>query len=375
MRPSLATLLERFTRRPWLLAAGGLLVTLAVVFAGSPDAAAHGRDEVVSTAGSIPAADCASRAEDLKQNILRNFPWLALFGLVVGMLGGFFGVGGGFLMVPMLNVIFGIPYNICVGSDLGQMAGMSASATVRHMRFGNIDFKLGFLMIVGTASGVEVGAQILQVLKHAGTVSLMGREINVMDVVMSVVYAVLLILLGQAMIREALRTMRREAGQVELKTSEAAAGGAVLRLRSLRIPPMVSLPASGIESISLWVILGIGFATGFLSGMLGVGGGFIRMPALVYILGCPTVVAVGTDLFEIVFSAGYGVFTHALKGNVDLVLVVALLVGTTLGAQIGASYTRKAGGPRVRLGFGILAFVGVISVVVKLVLKVTGSGG
>ncbi len=87
MRPSLATLLERFTRRPWLLAAGGLLVTLAVVFAGSPDAAAHGRDEVVSTAGSIPAADCASRAEDLKQNILRNFPWLALFGLVVGMRG------------------------------------------------------------------------------------------------------------------------------------------------------------------------------------------------------------------------------------------------------------------------------------------------
>jgi hypothetical protein len=133
---------------------------------------------------------------------------------------------------------------------------------------------------------------------------------------------------------------------------------------------MVKLPASGIESISLWVILAIGFATGLLSGMLGVGGGFIRMPALVYILGCPTVVAVGTDLFEIVFSSGYGVLTHAFKGNVHLTLVLALLIGTTVGAQLGASYTRKAGGPWVRFGFGCLAFIGVIMVAVKLYVKI-----
>ncbi|HQT93402.1 MAG TPA: sulfite exporter TauE/SafE family protein, partial [Thermoanaerobaculaceae bacterium] len=109
--------------------------------------------------------------------------------------------------------------------------------------------------------------------------------------------------------------------------------------------------------------------TGLLSGMLGVGGGFIRMPALVYILGCPTVVAVGTDLFEIMFSSAYGVMTHAFKGNVHLPLVLALLIGTTVGAQLGASYTRKAGGPWVRFGFGCLAFVGVLTVMVKLVLR------
>ena len=103
--------------------------------------------------------------------------------------------------------------------------------------------------------------------------------------------------------------------------------------------------------------------------MLGVGGGFIRMPALVYILGCPTVVAVGTDLFEIVFSSGYGVLSHAFKGNVHLVLVLALLIGTTVGAQVGASYTRKAGGPWVRFGFGCLAFTGVAFVFVKLWIK------
>jgi hypothetical protein len=268
----------------------------------------------------------------------------------------------------MLNVVFGVPYNIAVGSDLGQMCGMSTAATVRHMRFGNIDFKLGVLMIAGTATGVEVGAQVLESLKHLGAMTILGREIDAMTVVMSVVYAALLIFLGQAMIRESLRTIRRASGRVELAAEEIASP-VVVKLRTVKLWPMVKLPASGIEAMSLWVILGIGFATGFLSGMLGVGGGFIRMPALVYILGCPTVVAVGTDLFEIMFSSGYGVLTHALKGNVHLVLVLALLIGTTVGAQVGASYTRKAGGPWVRFGFGCLAFIGVFMVVLKLYLK------
>jgi uncharacterized membrane protein YfcA len=297
-----------------------------------------------------------------------SFPWLVLFGLIIGAMGGFFGVGGGFLMVPMLNVVFGIPYNIAVGSDLGQMCGMSTAATVRHMRFGNIDFKLGFLMIVGTATGVEMGAQVLEALKHFGKVMVFGRPVETMSLVMSLVYAALLIFLGTAMVRESIRSIRRSRGQVSL-SAEAPASPVALRLRTLKLWPMVSLPASGIETVSLWVILIIGFLTGFLSGMLGVGGGFIRMPALVYILGCPTVVAVGTDLFEIMFSSGYGVLTHSFKGNVHLVLVLALLVGTTIGAQIGASYTRRAGGPWVRFGFGVLAFIGVVMVVLKLALK------
>lgn len=296
---------------------------------------------------------------------LGQVPYLAFFGLIIGAMGGFFGVGGGFLMVPMLNAIFRIPYNIAVGSDLGQMTGMATAATVRHVRFGNIDFKLGILMIVGTAAGVEAGASMLEVLKHAGTTSVFGRQVDVMTLVMSLVYAALLIFLGQAMVRESMRTIKRTSGRIDL-ASDTPASPVALKLRTFKMWPMVSLPASGIEAISLWVILGIGFLTGFLSGMLGVGGGFIRMPALVYILGCPTVVAVGTDLFEIMFSAGYGVMTHAVKGNVHLTLVLALLVGTTVGAQLGASYTRKAGGPWVRFCFGILAFLGVAMVVVKL---------
>jgi uncharacterized protein len=296
---------------------------------------------------------------------LSQMPYLALFGLIIGAMGGFFGVGGGFLMVPLLNAVFGIPYNVAVGSDLGQMTGMATAATVRHIRFGNIDFKLGVLMIAGTATGVELGARILEVLKHAGKVMIFGHHLEIMSLVMSLVYAALLIFLGQAMVRESIRTIKRTSGRVEL-SSEAPASPVALKLRTFKMWPMVSLPASGIEAISLWIILAIGFTTGFLSGMLGVGGGFIRMPALVYILGCPTVVAVGTDLFEIMFSSGYGVMTHAFKGNVHLVLVLALLIGTTVGAQLGASYTRKAGGPWVRFCFGCLAFLGVIMVLTKL---------
>jgi uncharacterized membrane protein YfcA len=298
---------------------------------------------------------------------LSQMPYLAFFGFIIGAMGGFFGVGGGFLMVPMLNAVFGIPYNIAVGSDLGQMTGMATSATVRHVRFGNIDFKLGMLMIAGTASGVEAGATILEVLKHAGRITIFGRQVDTMTFVMSLVYAALLIFLGQAMVRESMRTIKRTSGRVDL-SSEAPASPVALKLRTFKMWPMVSLPASGIEAISLWIILGIGFLTGFLSGMLGVGGGFIRMPALVYILGCPTVVAVGTDLFEIMFSSGYGVMTHAFKGNVQLVLVLALLIGTTIGSQLGASYTRKAGGPWVRFCFGCLAFLGVLMVAIKLIV-------
>jgi uncharacterized membrane protein YfcA len=300
---------------------------------------------------------------------LNQVPYLALFGLVIGAMGGFFGVGGGFLMVPMLNAVFGIPYNIAVGSDLGQMTGMATAATVRHVRFGNIDFKLGVLMIGGTATGVECGARVLEMLKHAGHIKFLGRELELMTLVMSLVYALLLIFLGQAMIRESFRTIKRTSGKVGHAT-EAPQSPVALKLRTFKMWPMVSLPASGIEAISLWVILAIGFLTGFLSGMLGVGGGFIRMPALVYILGCPTVVAVGSDLFEIMFSSGYGVMTHAFKGNVHLVLVLALLIGTTVGAQLGASYTRKAGGPWVRFCFGCLAFIGVIGVFFKLYVTI-----
>lgn len=133
---------------------------------------------------------------------------------------------------------------------------------------------------------------------------------------------------------------------------------------------MMSFPVSGISQISLWMVVGVGFLTGVLAGTLGVGGGFIRMPMLVYVLGIPTHVAVGTDLFEIIISAGFGTITHAIKGNVDILMALVMHTGAAIGAQIGATATRFFAGPKIRLAFSVLPLMGAIMVIVRLL----GSG-
>jgi hypothetical protein len=138
------------------------------------------------------------------------------------------------------------------------------------------------------------------------------------------------------------------------------------RVHLFRLPPLISLPGSGIESISLWVVLGVSFLTGLLAGVLGVGGGFIRMPMMVYLIGVPTHVAIGTDLFEVVISAGYGTVSHAIKGNVDVLMALVMGTGAAIGAQIGAVSTRFFAGPRIRLLFSVLPFVGAVLVALRL---------
>jgi uncharacterized membrane protein YfcA len=148
--------------------------------------------------------------------------------------------------------------------------------------------------------------------------------------------------------------------------------GVTRRVHGFRLPPLVSLPNSGIEAISIWVVLGVSFLTGLLAGVLGVGGGFIRMPMMVYLIGVPTHVAVGTDLFEVVISAGYGTVTHAIKGNVDVLMALVMQTGAAVGAQIGAVSTRFFAGPRIRLFFSILPFVGAILVILRLLGVMAG---
>ena len=126
---------------------------------------------------------------------------------------------------------------------------------------------------------------------------------------------------------------------------------------------MISLPDSGVKSISIWVIIFVSFFAGVLSGFLGGGGGYIRMPMLVYVLGIPTHLAVGTDLFEIILSASYGTFTHALKGNVDILIALVMHTGAAIGAQIGAIATQYFAGPKIRLAFVPLPLIGAAIVI------------
>lgn len=281
-------------------------------------------------------------------------------GFLVGILGGFFGVGGGFLAGPMMFWA-GVPMNFVVGTDLAHMTGKSIVAARRHRALGHVDLKLGALMILGTVVGVEVGARIIEALQRAGN----------LELTIGVVYIVILVFISGFTAWESIRAIKMV--RTDQIAVEEAVGfkGLSKRFQSVQIPPMISFPVSGIESISLWMVLGVGFFTGVLAGSLGVGGGFIRMPMLVYVLGVPTHVAVGTDLFEIVFSSGFGTITHAIKGNVDILMALVMQTGAAIGAQIGATATRFFAGPRIRLAFSALPVVGAVLVLIRLF----GNGG
>lgn len=278
---------------------------------------------------------------------------LALIGFAIGVLGGFFGVGGGFLAGPLMFLL-GAPMNFVVGTDLTHIAGKSVVATRRHWTLGHVDFRLGVLMIFGTVPGVELGAQIIEGLERAYAV----------DQVVGSAYIVLLLTIGAFMAWEGWQAVRR--GQT---AADQPVWGQQARraMRAVRLPPMIRLPVSGVENISVWTILVVGFVVGLLAGMLGVGGGFLRLPALIYVMGIPTHVAVGTDLFEIIFSAGYGTVTHALKGNVDIMMALVMHTGAAIGAQFGALATVHFSGPKIRLGFSLLPFFGALLVLYRLI--------
>lgn len=280
--------------------------------------------------------------------------YLVAIGFVVGILGGFFGVGGGFLAGPLMY-LGGVPMNFVIGTDLAHMTGKSIVAAKRHRTLGHVDVKLGFMMVPPTIVGVEIGARAIVALQAAGS----------LDLVIGVVYIVIMLAISIFTAWESLRALRMA------RTDDPSAGDATgfqaisRRLQRMKLPPTISFPTSGIPSVSLWAVLAVGFMTGLLSGALGVGGGFVRMPLLVYVLGVPTHIAVGTDLFEIMFSAGFGTLTHALKGNVDILMALTMHTGAALGAQIGAVSTRYFTGPRIRLLFSVLPFIGAILMIVQ----------
>ena len=280
---------------------------------------------------------------------------LAGIGFLVGILGGFFGVGGGFIAGPFMFWA-GVPMNFVVGTDLAHMTGKSIVAAKRHRSLGHVDMKLGAFMVVATIVGVEVGAQIIEKLERLGSV----------DSVIGIIYVIILLIISAFTAWESIRALRMiRTDQMDVKDA-VGFHGLSRRFHKFKLWPMVSFPASGIASISLWTVLGVGFLTGLLSGALGVGGGFIRMPLLVYVVGIPTHVAVGTDLFEIVFSAGYGTITHALKGNVDILMALVMHTGAAIGAQIGATSTRFFAGPKIRLFFSALPLIGAVMVIIRL---------
>jgi len=287
--------------------------------------------------------------------------YLVVVGFLIGILGGFFGVGGSFIAGPALRLM-GVHWNFAVGTDLAHIVGKSVVAARRHRALGNVDLKLGLLMAVGTIVGAECGAQIIQALKRSGNV----------DLVVSVVSIAVYISISSFMIWESRKTLQQAKARgtaktvTEKKRDPSSFRHVTRAIQRFKIAPMIKLPVSGV-TISLWIILVVSFVGGLFSGFLGGGAGYIRMPSMVYVLGIPTHLAVGTDLFEIIISASYGTFTHAIKGNVDILIALVMHTGAAIGAQIGAISTQYFAGPKIRLAFVPLPLIGAAIVIYTLV--------
>ncbi len=294
---------------------------------------------------------------------------LVLIGFCVGVLGGFFGVGGGWIVTPALN-IFGFHMAFAIGTDLANIFGQSIGATKKHHKMGNIDWKLGTISIVASIVGLEAGSQVVLILEKAGDVGSIVRWC----------YLFLMFGLSSLMFYDYIssRPKKTVSSQDQSEKPQDSKpkrnkGSIADKLHRINLPPMISFPASGIKSVSLWIVLFIFLFTGFLSGFLGVGGGFIRMPALVYLIGVPTAIAVGTDLMSVLFSGAYGCLTYSLKGRVEIIAAFFMLIGASIGAQIGATAVKYIKGYGIRLLFAaMIAFAG-CSIALEQIYKITGN--
>ncbi len=267
---------------------------------------------------------------------------LWLLGFVVGVVGGFFGFGGSAIVTPALNIL-GYPMPIAIGTDLLHIFGKSLSATAKHRQLGHLDWRVAGLLALGTIPGMEGAAQLVRHLAQAGMV-----ETTVRWVQLSVLTALAGVVLWEML-------HARNGKQVAWR-------GILARLP---IPPRFDSPVSHLKGASVWGFLLLGLLTGFMAGIMGGGGGFIRVPAMIYLLGIPTKVAVGTDLVEVLLSAGYGAFTYAHKGFVDFPTALVMLFGGALGARLGAWATFYAPSKQLRGLLGLLLAASAIGVAFK----------
>ena len=301
---------------------------------------------------------------------------LALLGMIVGTMTGFFGVGGGFLITGGLLVL-GVPTIYAVGTGLLMVMGTAITSTLRHRRLGNVDIRLAVLIVCGTIPGVFAGERVNATLEHAG----------VAGPVVSAIYFVLLLSLGSLMVGNWIRQLRYRPGR-------RVGGGLPGWFRNVRVGPdrlrlpmpagarfsgevnlRPAFPRAGIDEMSALVPTFAGFTIGFVAALLGAGGGFLLMPFLVYGLGVPPAVAIGTDLFQIIITGSLGAFLYSLSGNVDPMIAVIMFASASVGTQLGALATRFVNASRILGLFGVTVLNAGVAVGLGQLARLLGSGG
>ncbi|MFW6123229.1 MAG: sulfite exporter TauE/SafE family protein [Thermodesulfobacteriota bacterium] len=279
-----------------------------------------------------------------------------LFGLggAVGFLSGLFGVGGGFLMTPLL-IMAGIPSTVAAASDSNQIVAASTSGTYAHYRLGNVDFKMGLFLLIGGVVGGSLGVQLIKILRATGSA----------DFVIKITYVVMLGVIGAYMFIESLQSLRKKAP--EGRPPEGPSRPSVYARLVQALPWQIKFEKSGV-TLSALMPLVLGTFVGVLAAIMGVGGGFIMVPVMVYLLRMPMHVVVGTSLFQILFTCINVTIMQAVTNHtVDLVLAIILLLGSTLGAQFGARISRHLKGDQLKILLASIVLVVMVQILVGLV--------
>jgi uncharacterized membrane protein YfcA len=287
-------------------------------------------------------------------------PGIVLLGILIGFLIGLFGVGGGFLLTPLLKVVFGIPYPVAVGSSLLQIFINSSIATFRHWRNQKVDFKLGLILAAGAMGGTEIGVRILTRLQRSAPILINNRLFSPVDLVLNILF---LVLLSAVAIFILFETTRGTATQ-EVSTAMSR------WLQTIRLRPTLFFPRSGIASYSIWIPILLAVFVGVLTGLMGVGGGFVNFPLLIYVIGVPTHIAVGTSVFQVLLASGYGATRHIFLGNVEIILVGILFAGSFAGVQLGVKVSQILGGRSIRRYFALVVAQGVALVIWDLIRQI-----
>ena len=272
-------------------------------------------------------------------NLSVNAIVIVLLGGGVGLLSGMFGVGGGFLTTPLL-IVYGIPPTVAAASSASQVTGASVSGVSAHFRRGGVDVKMGGVLVAGGILGAFFGAWLFRLLQQSGQI----------DTVIAIVYVLMLGSIGGMMAQESARAILsgRSGGRARKRRHHPLVAALPLRTRFY---------ASGLYISPLAPLL-LGFSTGILTMLLGIGGGFILVPAMIYLLGMSTSVVVGTSLFQTLFVTAVATMVHATTTKaVDIVLAGLLLIGSVVGAQVGARLATKVKPEYLRLLLAVMVLL------------------
>lgn len=304
---------------------------------------------------------------EIAPGIVLNLYLLGGLGTAIGLIAGFSGVSGGYMLTPILMVM-GMPAPVAVGSSVALMSANNLIAVIRHRQMGHLDLKMGLITAAGTMAGAEVGVRLLHRLQIA--------EGRVADIVVLAVLILTLILVGSSMLREVIKSSAALAdgdnGQSAADEGEVHTAACDF-LQGLSIFPHIRFTKSKLR-ISGWFVLAVGMGIGVLSGFLGIGGGFMLCPALIYLIGQPSMMAVGTNLLGLLIGLAFSTFRHGMLGNVELGVALAMLLGTAIGTFIGAKGTSYVKGLAVRYVLAASVVCAIFGPVCTLLCFITRAG-